>query len=223
MFYITFAFQMKEMEENYTFAINYLKALLISLDLFNSHIILTDCKKALMNSLSAVYSHINNLICLWHVNKNVLIYIKKDTTLSAQEYENACGKRISEIKEAFNWWHTVLYSSTEEAFHDEWACMRFDYIVHSGFINYLSNAWLKHAQKIIKCYINCICHLSNMTTNYDEGDHWGLKFCLLGFQGDLDYVVDIIKTKTINQIRNYCKKIAQQHNWQCFSHQHSIY
>ena len=102
IFYITFAFQMKKMEENYTFMMNHLKALLISLDLFNPHIILTDCEKALMNSLSAVYPHINNLICLWHINKNVLTYIKKDTTLSAQEYENACGKRTSEVKEALN-------------------------------------------------------------------------------------------------------------------------
>ena len=102
MFYIIFAFQVKEMKENYTFTMDHLKALLISLDLFNSHVILTDCEKVLMNSLSAVYSHTNNLICLWHVNKNVLIYIKKDTTLSAQKYENAHGKRTSKVKEALN-------------------------------------------------------------------------------------------------------------------------
>lgn len=222
-FYITFAFQVKEIEEHYTFMMNHLKALLISLDLLNPHVILTDCEEALMNSLSAVYLHMNNLICLWHVNKNVLTYIKKDTTLSTQEYKDACGKRTSEVKEALNWWHTVLYSSTEEAFHDEWASMRLDYITHPGFINYLSNAWLKHAQKIIKCYTNHICHLGNTTTSHGKGGHWGLKFCLMGSQGDLDHVVDIIETKTMNQIRNYCEKVAQQHNWQCFSHQHPIY
>ena len=53
-FYITFAFQMKKMKEDYTFTMNHLKALLILLNLSNPHIILTDCEKALMNSLSTV-------------------------------------------------------------------------------------------------------------------------------------------------------------------------
>ena len=127
------------MEKNYIFIMNHFKAFLISLDLFNLHVILTDCEKALMNLLLTVYSHMNNLICLWYINKNVLIYIKKDTTLSAQEYENACGKRTNEVKEVLNQWYTVLYSFTEKMFCNEWVFIKLDYIVHSDFINYFSN------------------------------------------------------------------------------------
>ena len=101
-FYVAFAFQVEESEEDYTFAMKHLKVLLISLNLSDPHVVLTDCEEALMNAFSAVYSHTNNLLCLWYVNKNVLTYIKKNTNLSTQKYEDVNGNKTSEVKKALN-------------------------------------------------------------------------------------------------------------------------
>ena len=89
---------MQEKEKNYTFIMKHLKALLISLNLSDSVVILTDCKKVLMNSLSVIYSGIHNLLCLWHINKNVIIYIKKKITFSGQKVQNTEKSITSEVQ-----------------------------------------------------------------------------------------------------------------------------
>ena len=116
-FYITFAFQVQEKEEDYTFVMKHLKVLLISLNLFDSVVILIDCEKMLMNSLSAIYSETHNLLCLWYINKNVIIYIKKETTLSEQEMWNTKESITSEVQKMMKQWYTVLYSFTDQKFH----------------------------------------------------------------------------------------------------------
>ena len=88
---------MWEKEKNYTFIMKHFKAFLISLNLLDLVVILTDCEEMLMNSLSAIYFETHNLLYLWHINKNVMIYIKKEITLSEQEVQNTEESITSEV------------------------------------------------------------------------------------------------------------------------------
>ena len=39
---------------------------------------ITDADNVLISVLSTVFSHTNHLFCIWHVQKNVLAYIKNE-------------------------------------------------------------------------------------------------------------------------------------------------
>ena len=91
-FYVEFAFQFEKKEKNYTWNLTQLQNLLITLDLFNFYIIIIDIKTALINTLSIVFPAFRNLLCLWHINKNILSYIKKKTHLLTQKKLNTENK-----------------------------------------------------------------------------------------------------------------------------------
>ena len=95
--------------------------------------------------------------------------------------------------------------------------------MHSGLISYLDSIWLYHALKIIQAYTNQVCHLGNTTTSWDKKNHSGLKFCLQSSQGDLNYVIDMIEMKVINQIRNYNDQVIKQCAQSCISHLQVIF
>ena len=69
----------------------------------------TDCEKALIRALQDIIPFTKQIVCLWHVDKNVLINCKPlfDIQKSWQEF--------------YNDWHGVLYSATEPIFKVKWA------------------------------------------------------------------------------------------------------
>ena len=135
--------------------------LLITLNLSDFHIIITDTETALINALSVVFSVFKNLLCLWHINKNILSYVKKKRHLSAQKKLNTESKEMTEIKKVITHWHSVLYTITIEDYHKVWAQFQSDYVLHSGLFYYFNNMWLRYDWKLILCYTNSIQHCSN--------------------------------------------------------------
>ena len=117
-FYVEFAFQFEEKEENYTWSLTQLQNLLITLNLSDSHVIITDTETALINTLSVVFPAFRNLLCLWHINKNILSYIKKETHFLVQKKLNAEDKKMTEIEEVMTCWYGVLYTTTVENYHE---------------------------------------------------------------------------------------------------------
>ena len=65
-----FAFLNDEREQNYTWVLTEFAKIV-------RPVICTDRELALMNSISLVFPDSKNLICVWHINKNVLAHCKK--------------------------------------------------------------------------------------------------------------------------------------------------
>jgi len=72
---ISLAFIANKNEQSYYQAVSTFRELVLG----NAHIkvFLTDNEDALRSALSNIYPDVPQLLCLWHVNKNVLINVQK--------------------------------------------------------------------------------------------------------------------------------------------------
>ena len=59
--------------------------------------------------------------------------------------------------------------------------------------------------------------------SWGKGSYSGLKLCLQSSQGDLDYIIDMIEIKVMNQMRNYNDQMAKQHVWFYINHLQTIF
>ncbi len=76
-FFIEFCFMKVEKTANYVWVLKQLKLLYTELNLSNSTVILTDCKRDLINALQSVFHESLHLLYIWHIDKNVLVNCKK--------------------------------------------------------------------------------------------------------------------------------------------------
>lgn len=63
-FYVAFCFMTKEITFDYTWVLQQLHALYLTLNLPNSTVIVTDIKRGLMAAIENIFSTFNHLLCL---------------------------------------------------------------------------------------------------------------------------------------------------------------
>ena len=73
-FYAVFVFLSKETEEDYKEALKMLDGVLKKRKIKNPGVIVTDRDMGLMNGIRDVFPMTKNLLCLWHINKNILMH-----------------------------------------------------------------------------------------------------------------------------------------------------
>ncbi|CAJ2645087.1 unnamed protein product [Trifolium pratense] len=80
-FAVGFAYMESEKTDNYHWALGKLKELITKQDIF-PRVILTDREFALMNAIKDIFPHTTNMLCTWHIIKNVnarcTVHIPKD-------------------------------------------------------------------------------------------------------------------------------------------------
>ncbi len=76
-FYVTFCFMIREKFDDYSWAFDQLKLLYKQLKILDLIVFVIDVKKPLMNARYLIFSQFNHLLCIWHINDNVLINCKK--------------------------------------------------------------------------------------------------------------------------------------------------
>lgn len=76
-FNIAFGVINKEDEPAYTWAVERLEDLRTKIGADYPYVVVTDSEKALKNALDNVWEDVQQQICLWHVNKNVIFEVKK--------------------------------------------------------------------------------------------------------------------------------------------------
>ncbi|KAH9750386.1 protein FAR1-RELATED SEQUENCE [Citrus sinensis] len=115
-FNVGFAYLESEREDNYIWALERLKT--IMQDDILPTMIVTDRELALMNAIEKIFPSATNLLCRWHISRNVLANCKK-------LFET------NERWEAFNSsWNVLVFSATEQEYiqHLTWT----DFIMHFG-------------------------------------------------------------------------------------------
>ena len=70
-FYGAFCFINDKTQKDYAFVMKHLKNLYRKFDFPDSELVLIDDEQALINTLSIEFSHMSNLLCMWHINQNV--------------------------------------------------------------------------------------------------------------------------------------------------------
>ncbi|KAL5124814.1 Protein FAR1-RELATED SEQUENCE 5 [Glycine soja] len=119
---------------------------------------------ALMNAVKVVFPECKNLLCRFHIDKNV-----KTKCKSLVGQKNAWDYEFPEHLQRF-----------------QVACSPWPM-----FIDYVCETWIvPHKEKFILAWTNKLMHLGNTTTNRVESAHWSLKRILQNSVGDLCSVGD---------------------------------
>lgn len=186
-FYVAFAFLVKEEEEDYQWAMEQLQGLFI--DPNQLKVAVTDRELALMSSIRSVFPQSQRILCIWHIEKNVLVKAQKYFT--SEEARN----------EFMVVWKKLVYSSTPEVFDLNWTKLQESY--DNDFpelTSYLWDTWLMPWKRLfIRAYIDQYPHFGNTVTSRVEGAHSKLKSSLKVSTGDLKVVFEKIHLLLCNE------------------------
>ncbi len=117
-------------------------------------VIVTDRDLALMNAVRLVFPRAVNLLCLFHVSKNVNGKCK--TTVFPKEKQE-------KVMEA---WNALVRSSDEAEYEQRLGVFQSISMDCSYFHTYVHETWLiPHKERFVEAWTNRVMHLGNTTTN----------------------------------------------------------
>ena len=163
-FYIAFCFLISEHTDDYAWMLRQLRGLYQTLDISPPNVIVTDREKALISALEVVNPGTTHVLCLWHIQKNVLKNCKPQF---ATEEEWICFQQM------FN---EIIYSSSLNDFENAWNKLQNTYRPsHIEAAGYVFSEWYDYRQKYVKYWTNQLTHFNNNTTSRVEIGHRTLK------------------------------------------------
>ena len=117
-------------------------------------VIVTDRDLALMNAVKTVFPESTNLLCRFHIDKNV---------------KAKCKSLIGE-KNVWDYvmdnWGTLVDCPSEHQFHESHQKFQVTCSPWPMFIDYVNDTWIiPHKEKFITAWTNKVMHLGNTTTN----------------------------------------------------------
>ncbi|XP_062021027.1 PKS-NRPS hybrid synthetase cheA-like [Rosa rugosa] len=170
---IAFVYMSKEAEDNYRWALSRLRTLMDEDSM--PGVIVTDRELALMKATENVFPDTHQILCKWHIGKNVMRKCKgKFTTKEGWEAFN-------------NDWHSLVDCSTEDEYVHSLTAFESKYFAFPKEINYLKTNWLnKYKEMFIAAWTNNYMHLGAKTSNRAESAHAKLKRELRSSQLDFN-------------------------------------
>ncbi|XP_058762065.1 putative protein FAR1-RELATED SEQUENCE 10 [Vicia villosa] len=171
-FAVAFAYMKSEQTETFCWVLDKLKQLFIKQDNC-PQVILTDRDLALMKAIETVFPKTTNLLCRFHINKNVKSKCKEHV--------------VDDMRETVEkMWFELIKASDEMEYHQRLKQLEDACVDYKGFIDYVNDTWLTpHIHRFVEAWINQVLHLGNTTTNRVESAHWKLKQMLENSLGDL--------------------------------------
>jgi hypothetical protein len=163
-----------------------------------SDVFVTNKNFELIRTLRIIFFIAHHLLCIWHVNKNVLVNCK-------------FAFSTKEIWETFYAnWQKILYAYIKENYETTWNKLQNDYYQdHFEMINYLKKTWIKFfVIKIIKFHINKIRHFFNVIIFRSKSAHRVLKHNLRFFMNDLKTMMNNIEILLMNQRKEFAMKLV---------------
>ncbi len=195
IFYVVFCFMSQKISFDYIWVLNQLKTVYVKSELDFSIVIVIDMKKRLMLTIRIVFSIINQLLCLWHISKNVLSNCKRSFT-SKKTWDSF-----------FAQWNAIIYAFSKTQFWDEWDKMLNKYQQsHEECMTYLTSL-INHRRFFTRCYTNKLLHFETITTSRDEDAHFVLKRQLRTSIEDIKTMINDINLLLINEYTAYLMKI----------------
>ncbi|KAH1223044.1 hypothetical protein GmHk_12G036039 [Glycine max] len=121
-------------------------------------VIVTDRDLALMDAVKTVFSECTNLLCRFHIDKNV---------------KAKCKSLINYVMDN---WGTLVDCPFEQEFIESFQKFQIACSPWPMFVDYVNDTWIiPHKEKSITVWTNKVMHLGNTITNKVESAYWALK------------------------------------------------
>ncbi|XP_028078008.1 uncharacterized protein LOC114279918 [Camellia sinensis] len=151
-FSIAFAYLQYEKKDNYTCKLGLLHSVMDENTL--PSVIVTDRELALMNAIVTVFPATTNLLCRWHIGKNVLAKCKK----------------MFETKDKWEMfimsWNMLVMSSSEEVYMQRLFLLYSEFSTYQDALHYVTSSWLDpYKSKFVAAWTDTFMHFGNSTTN----------------------------------------------------------
>ncbi|XP_074346198.1 protein FAR-RED IMPAIRED RESPONSE 1-like [Apium graveolens] len=194
-FYSCFAFLRKEEENEYIWALKRFKKIL---DGIQPQIIVFDQEIVLLNAIKIVFPNTGHLLCIWHIEKNIL----------------AKCKRFFDDKEGWDTflltWTNLIQSPDKLSFCRNMSLFEAQYADRGSLLNYMNTAWIPYKERFVFAWTNNFMHLGNHVTSRAEGAHTVLKQYLNISTGDFRDVKDKISLAIENQYQEIKIRVASE-------------
>lgn len=208
----------QELQENYEWALRQLLAHLGSDAVLT--VLVTDRELALINAIRIVYPTTVNLLCIWHIEKNVVSHCKG--YLGARGInegptpQREPGQPATTLYERFmDAWHDVIRSETEAEYQENMSALqalRGDTVVENQQLdtarNYVLGTWLTdHKERFVAAWANRHRHFGMLSTSMAEGSHSAFKKRLKSSTGDMLCVVRRLRATYRHMERLFTKRV----------------
>ncbi|KAK8918713.1 hypothetical protein KSP39_PZI021107 [Platanthera zijinensis] len=162
-FYAAFVFMSNEVETSYAWALECFRTILDQKKL--PCVLVTDREIALMNAIAVVFPGAKNILCKFHISRNILAHCKKEFK-NGKEWEKFNGK-----------WQQLVDSPRESDFYQTFLEMKTEYeIAYPQVYSYVVTTWITpYKEYFVAAWVDMHLHLGNSTTNRVEGSHSQLK------------------------------------------------
>ncbi|EED16653.1 conserved hypothetical protein [Talaromyces stipitatus ATCC 10500] len=200
-FYAGFSFMLDEKEESYKFILECLAEVYAQANLPLPICILTDKDMALMNAIPTVFPMSNNIICLWHIEKNILTHVRPILTNEVLHiiYSGdpaAAKKDVTQYKthieskwrNFFGSFNKIVYAKTKEEKDEAVNAFKAEYSsdIWQEVMDYINSEWLNDdiTQRFLHCHLLDVKHFGQLITSQNESAHWTLKRDLQTYEDD---------------------------------------
>ena len=142
-FFTAFVFLLGETKEDYTSALRMLRGVIQTRSITTPKVVIIDKDQGLINAISSIFPQSHNLLCSWHINKNILSY-GQDLKL----YEKDSEEEGSFMRQ----WYHLVSSETIEGYNSGWIEFQMCWREHPQLLRYLAKTWLdKEKERFVRC------------------------------------------------------------------------
>ena len=159
-----------------------------------------------MNAIAVTFPMCKNVLCIWHINKNVGSKCK------------GFFKKEDEWKIFLQRWKELVYSSTVNEFNQNMNDFSIYKITNPDAYEYILQTWLPWKERFVTCYVKDIRHFNSVTTSRVEGSHRVLKSYIKNGKRNLLEVVKNLNLLWKNQTTEISKEIERQKLIVCDRH-----
>jgi hypothetical protein len=191
-----FAFIQSETQQDFSWTIECFKKLFGRVEL--PSLFMTDCDTALMDAISLNFPGSTNLLCVWHIEKNILAKGKK-------HFEFA-----EEWKSFIRDWNSLINTPQIDQIDDSLNSFYDQYAQKNQLISYIQRTWIiPHKKKFFSVWRDSFKHFGTATSSRVESAHAEIKSYIQNSSGDLFMAWTKIHAALEKQIRTFNDRLAE--------------
>jgi hypothetical protein len=193
-FSIAFCFLKSELKSDYIWALKAFSAC------FNKcpDVFVNDYEMALINASYEVFPNTAHLLCIWHINKNVL----KNCRLFFES--------VDEYNSFFNDWKDLIYLNDQSSFEERFDIFKESWKGVPGAIGYIEQNLYPVRHKFVVACTNKFRHFGSTSTSRNEGMHAQIKKYIVSSREDMLGVCNAITLAAEAQLNKINIAIEQQ-------------